>query len=229
MRFHSSRRQRGLPFSAMPDRDRFLEKLRASLDDGTFVKLTLSEPAAEALPTRNLYARLVELREGPRLSCVWHYATRDVTKNLPTAEGGSRASANLLGADFERAHLFTTTGDWQLRCDRRRGQTEGQPPGLRRGAAAGARSRKSARAARGQRCAFLRALGVTNAAGRGASRHGGQAAADPALRGTARASARRLAAARAARTARARYGRGQGLPDVCDARRFSATAASGAK
>jgi SAM-dependent methyltransferase len=98
----------------MSPRDRFLEKLRASLEDGTFVKLTLSQPARTA-EARNFYVRPVELRAGRNLSCVWRYATRDVTKNLPTAEAVAKIEG-MLGIDFARAHLFTIGGDWQLRC-----------------------------------------------------------------------------------------------------------------
>ncbi|MEI9898475.1 MAG: FtsX-like permease family protein [Chthoniobacter sp.] len=53
---------------------------------------------------------------GRRLSLVWRYATRDVTKNLPLEEALALLG-RLLGGEWERAHLFTTTGDWQLRCE----------------------------------------------------------------------------------------------------------------
>jgi SAM-dependent methyltransferase len=99
----------------MSPRDRFLEKLRASFDDGTFVKLTLSQPARPS-DLRNFYVREIELRKGRRLSCVWRYATRDVTKNLSPAEAISKMG-EMLGTEFARAHLFTISGDWQLRCD----------------------------------------------------------------------------------------------------------------
>ena len=143
----------------MSDRDRFLEKLRASLDGGTFVKLTLSQPADASTQLRNLYARIVELREGRRVSCVWRYATRDVTKNFPPEEAVARIG-ELLGGEFERAHLFTITGDWQLRAGgrlkaSRAAFTQLPPP---------EHDREKPRAIPVQ-SAFLRALGVTNADG----------------------------------------------------------------
>jgi SAM-dependent methyltransferase len=144
-------------------RERFLEKLSASLSGGAFVKLTLSQPRERGADLRNLYARIVELREGRHVSLVWRYATRDVTKNLPFDEAVARVD-ELLAGEFERAHLFTIAGDWQLRCD-----------------ASGDGSLKASRAALTQlpvpehdrrktqavpaQSAFLRALGVTNAAG----------------------------------------------------------------
>jgi hypothetical protein len=100
-----------------PDaRPRFLEKLDAAWRAGAFVKLTLSQYRGAEPALRRGYGRAVELREGRRLSLVWRYATRDVTKNL-AIEDALAALRSTLGADWERAHLFTTTGDWQLRCD----------------------------------------------------------------------------------------------------------------
>ena len=147
----------------MSDRDRFLEKLRASLESGSFVKVTLSQPTDAAGELRNLYGRIVELREGRHVSCVWRYTTRDVTKNFAPAEA-LETVGKMLGSELERAHLFTTTGDWHLRCD-----------------ASGEGRLKAARAAFLQlpspehdreksrvisiKSDFLRALGVTNADG----------------------------------------------------------------
>src|SRR5690349_7975372 len=97
-------------------RARFLQKLEAAWHARTLVKFTLSQPHGGDAGLRNVYGRAVELREGRRLSCVWHYATRDVTKNLSLEEALALLGRSL-GGEWERAHLFTTTGDWQLRCD----------------------------------------------------------------------------------------------------------------
>ncbi len=94
----------------MTNRDRFFEKLREALAAGTFVKLTLSEPTDPSL--RNLYARLVELKEGRRMQFVWRYQRQDVTKNLELSEAMA-ALEEQVAAPFTRAYLFTTTGDWQ--------------------------------------------------------------------------------------------------------------------
>ncbi len=143
----------------MSDRERFLEKLRASVASGTFVKLTLSQPVDASTQLRNLYARVVELREGPRVSCVWRYATRDVTKNFSPEKAVARIG-ELLGSEFDRAHLFTITGDWQWRDGgklkaARAAFTQLPPP---------EHDREKPRAIPAQ-SGFLRALGVTNADG----------------------------------------------------------------
>lgn len=100
--------------------ERFLEKLAASLTEGTFVKLTLSDPKNERhedgevkeSELRNVYGRPVELKEGVRLQLVYRFAKKDTTKNFPYDEA-TEAVGRLLRAPFLRAYLFTTTGDWQ--------------------------------------------------------------------------------------------------------------------
>jgi hypothetical protein len=94
---------------------RFLEKLRASVEEQTFVKITLSRGRGES-GLRNVYGRLVELKTGTMISFTLRYANRDVTRNeLPADAPG--AIEKWLSTDFEEAHLFTTTGDWKLRAE----------------------------------------------------------------------------------------------------------------
>ncbi len=138
--------------------DPFLEKLRASLADRTFVKLTLSEPVGPDVDLRNVYGRLVEIKGGPQLSLVFHHAKRDVTKNFAPEVGAARIG-ELLAADFARAYLFTTSGDWQwragvLKASRPKFTVTPSP----------VHDRVKAVAIEGA-APFLRALGVTNATG----------------------------------------------------------------
>ena len=146
-------------------RARFLQKLEAAWRAETLVKLTLSQPgrgAEEGL--RNVYGRAVELREGRRLSLVWRYATRDVTKNLPLEEALATLGP-LLGAELERAHLFTTTGDWQLRCEATgHGTLQASRPAFAV-APPPEHDREKRAPIAVEQAAWLRALGVTNAAG----------------------------------------------------------------
>jgi len=91
-----------------------MEKLRDSLEVGSFVKITLSKPCGEDLALRNCYGRLIDLKDGPALSLLYRYATRDVTKNN-AIKAGTEKLGEMLGGQFEEAHLFTTGGDWRLR------------------------------------------------------------------------------------------------------------------
>jgi SAM-dependent methyltransferase len=96
----------------MSARLQFIEKLRTALDDGAFVKLTLSEPCGSDETLHNVYGRLVDLRGGPHLQLVYRHARKDVTKNIPLAEAADSV-ASLLSQSFQRGYLFTTSGDWQ--------------------------------------------------------------------------------------------------------------------
>lgn len=96
-------------------REQFLAKLRASWESSSLVRLTLSQPRNAEEGLRNIYVRPVDLREGKRVSFLFRYARRDITKNFTFDEALSLL-AKILGSPWERAHLFTTTGDWQLQC-----------------------------------------------------------------------------------------------------------------
>ena len=97
----------------------FLAKLSNAWESATLVKLTLSDPdhAADSEGPRKLKARPVELKEGRRLCIVECFQTREVTRNYPLQEGLLFLSS-AFAERFERAHLFTTAGDFQFRRER---------------------------------------------------------------------------------------------------------------
>ena len=138
--------------------DQLIEKLRGALQDGTFVKLTLSAPRTRSEGLRNVYGRLVELREGPRVSMTWRYATRDETKNVPVAEAPAFV-ADLLRTTFADAHLFTAVRDFVWR--EQRGLKAHRPRFTV--VPEGAHDLPKTRTVSGAR--YLTLLGVTNAAG----------------------------------------------------------------
>jgi len=81
----------------------FIAKVMASLQAGTFIRLTVTRPA-------KVLGRLVEIQGQPVLSLTFREATRDVTKNLPVAD-----VAGWLGQQkIQGALLSTTQQDWQL-------------------------------------------------------------------------------------------------------------------
>jgi hypothetical protein len=94
---------------------RFLDKLRDSMEQRTFVKITLSRGRGGS-GLRNVYGRLVELKSGTAVSFTLRYANRDVTRNEAPSDAPD-AIDKWLNSDFEEAHLFTTTGDWKLRTE----------------------------------------------------------------------------------------------------------------
>ena len=88
--------------------------MRASLEDKTFVRLTLSR-RREAGELRNVYGRVVHLKAGPAVSFTLRYPTRDVTRNEPFGDA-QKTVLKWIDEEFEEGRLFTTTGDWRLRA-----------------------------------------------------------------------------------------------------------------
>lgn len=92
---------------------RFLMRLQASFDNGSFVKLTLGHPSVPESPLRKLLLRPV-LLQGEKVCCVVsRFLTRDETKNRPFEEIRSLVESRL-GSEFLSAHLFTESENVQL-------------------------------------------------------------------------------------------------------------------
>ncbi len=97
----------------------FLSKLQKSLEIGTFVKLTLSKPGGKDKDLRNVFARLVEIKDEPMLSFTLRYPTKDITKNHPIAEAITIIGL-WLGNDFLNGDLYTTEGDFFIQYNKKR-------------------------------------------------------------------------------------------------------------
>jgi SAM-dependent methyltransferase len=148
----------------MTARELFVGKFTDALEGETFVKLTLSQPAEPDTDLRNLYARIVELKEGRRISLLYRHQRKDVTKNVTFGEAKALLG-RILGAEWERAHLFTTTGDWQLKCDARGiGKIKAQRPTFTV-APPVEHDRPKENALSPEEAPWLEALGVTNQSG----------------------------------------------------------------
>ena len=99
----------------MPDNEpikQFIEKLTASLADGSFVRLVLSGPRAGG-GVEKVLARCVDLKGTPHLSLTFRHATRDETKNFALNDGVAWVRERA-GREFRGALLSTTARDWQL-------------------------------------------------------------------------------------------------------------------
>jgi SAM-dependent methyltransferase len=91
------------------------ELLSASLGDGSFVGLTLTQPNTPSIAPRRVTVRLVELADGNFLQITRHELRRDVTKNIPPSEA-SNWLRHQVPVAFRSVVLATTKRDWQLVC-----------------------------------------------------------------------------------------------------------------
>ncbi len=103
-----------------PARERFLQRLadaaQAHAAGGpAWHRLLLTKPVPQggANDLQRVQVRPLLLRGQPHFSFVSSHATKDLTKNLPVAEGLVQVAA-LLGSHFRNAHLHTAAEEVQL-------------------------------------------------------------------------------------------------------------------
>jgi len=95
------------------DPQKFVLRLQQSLEDGSFLSLSLGRPRGAEPSLDKLLGRRLVLRGVEQLSLVWRYRTKDITKNLPLAEAVALIGT-LVDGQFQHAHLVTRGHDIQL-------------------------------------------------------------------------------------------------------------------
>ncbi len=93
--------------------DKFTAALEKSLDDKTFVKLTLGNYKGPDEHLQKILVRLVSTKKGERLYFLYRGATRDTAKNYDF-DTGIALIGDALDNGFHSGHLFTTENDFQL-------------------------------------------------------------------------------------------------------------------
>jgi len=143
--------------------DRFVDALRASLADDTFIKLTLGNYKGADKHLQKIQARPVETKKGRRLYFLYRSDTRDTAKNY-SPEEASGVVRGVLGTDFFAAHLFTSENDFQLDIGKRNSRLNVAKPTLRKQPSA-AHDRQKHRLI-DPNAFYLKALGITNDEGK---------------------------------------------------------------
>ena len=123
--------------------ERFLALLARSLQERAFFKLMLGRYRGQKADLVGVTVRRLTLRGEDCLSFVHRYTTRDLTTNLPLAQGLA-AVGEALREGFEHAHLLTSKPGHPARAE----QEGPAPVALRQGRqragrAAGARPREA--------------------------------------------------------------------------------------
>ncbi len=102
-----------------PDgRTQFLAFLQRSLDEHTFLGLTLSKYHGPEAELKRIAIRPVVLKGRAWLSCVAAYTTRDITQNI-TIDAAVATIADRISDGFRAAHLHTTGASGELAFSRR--------------------------------------------------------------------------------------------------------------
>ncbi|MFT7034527.1 MAG: SAM-dependent methyltransferase [Cyclobacteriaceae bacterium] len=87
--------------------DEIIEEIKKSIESGSFVKLTLSNPYDKKSDLVNVYVRQVSIKELPHLSFTSRYKTNDQVKNYSHIEGIESIQL-MLKENFRNATLFTS-------------------------------------------------------------------------------------------------------------------------
>jgi len=108
--------------AGMGDGERFFAKLEESLARHDFVKLVLAKYRGPEPDLQRVTVRRIRLRDEDCLSFVSTHRTRDLTRNLPLAEGLQHLRERAVG-EFGHLHLLTGAEDVQLMTSRKGQQT----------------------------------------------------------------------------------------------------------
>ncbi|MFL6467346.1 MAG: class I SAM-dependent methyltransferase [Pyrinomonadaceae bacterium] len=93
--------------------DKFIAGLQESLQNSTFVKLTLANYKGSEEHLQRISVRVVATKKGKLLAFQTRFATRDVVTNFDIEPGIGQVRTHLENG-FRSAHLFTTENDFQL-------------------------------------------------------------------------------------------------------------------
>ena len=91
----------------------FLEELKTAYTNNMFKKILLSKPASNDEPIKRIQGRLVEIKQEKKISFVFEYQTKNITKNFSIEECENQLK-ELLGNNFKNAVLFTEQKDIRL-------------------------------------------------------------------------------------------------------------------
>ncbi|MFN5803560.1 MAG: class I SAM-dependent methyltransferase [Burkholderiales bacterium] len=101
-----------------PNITAFFQRLQYSIEQGTLVKLVLSQYRGDEPGLLRLLVQPVHLKNGGMLSFVTRYATKDISKNYPPDEA-LHLLQSWAGQRFHNLHLLTRTHEAQLRFSKK--------------------------------------------------------------------------------------------------------------
>jgi SAM-dependent methyltransferase len=91
-------------------RDEFINELKKSINNNTFGKLSLSGYIGVESELKNLYIKLIEIKNTLRLNFVYRYKTKDVTKNYDFSEAYELIQRKI-GDEFKIATILSLEND----------------------------------------------------------------------------------------------------------------------
>lgn len=95
--------------------EQFTDSLKESFTTTTFIKLSLGDYKGEEPDLKNLYVKKVLIKRQEKISFLYRYKRRDITKNYSVDEALTEIATLLSVRGFRFAQLFTLHHDYTLR------------------------------------------------------------------------------------------------------------------
>ncbi|MPR34990.1 class I SAM-dependent methyltransferase [Salmonirosea aquatica] len=92
----------------------FIRFIRASITDNTFIKASFGDYQGEESDLKNLYLKKVLVKRKEKISFLYRYRTRDITKNHFPDDAITELGALLTEHGFRSAQLFTLRHDVRI-------------------------------------------------------------------------------------------------------------------
>lgn len=140
----------------------FLDHMLNSLENKEFQKITVSHKRDDSNALKNVFAKAAVLKAGLKLSFVYRYPTKDITKNFDFEEGKVLIK-EMLEKDFYQADLFTTSADWHYTMNKNGTDRMRMTPATIREAAPYTHDKVKKRFITLENNVYLRELGIATA------------------------------------------------------------------
>ncbi len=95
----------------MTHQEQFISSLQKSLNDNTFVKLSLANYKGAIQELKNCYIKKTIIKQEDKLSVTYRYQTKDIVKNFSIEDGIDLVNDFIDSSDFRHASLCTLDGD----------------------------------------------------------------------------------------------------------------------
>lgn len=143
----------------------FLQLLQLAAQKKELIKITLGNKKDKAAELKNVFIKIISIKNTHKLSFVYRYPTKDITKNFDIPEGIILIE-KLLQTDFLNADLFTASNDYYLSQDEK-GIVKmiTKPPTLSAKAGTQQHDKQKIRIVETANKTYLHQLGITTAGG----------------------------------------------------------------
>lgn len=149
----------------MPDQvQTFLLQVKTAAEKQELIKITLGGKRDQQAALKNVFIKIIVVKNGIKLSFVYRYPTKDITKNFEISEAVDQIKL-LLQNDFYNADLFTAANDFHLLISKNEtAKLVTKPPAL---SATGSftHNKEKARIIKAGNNTYLKELGLVTAEG----------------------------------------------------------------